>query len=510
VLKGQVSPKRGREGGKLGRGFVQARLARARMGATSRRVTIKMRMVVLARAGARSTATHLRYLERDGVTPDGKAGRAYGPIQDEVDRKEFERRGQRDRHQFRFIVSAEDGVELKDLKTFTRHLMAQMERDFGTRLEWIAVDHWDTEHPHTHVVLRGRTARGQDLIIAREYITHGMRARASELATEWLGPRTQREIDACADREVTQERWTGLDATIQKGLIDGLIDVGRLASEDRLARRGALIGRLNHLSGLGLTEKVDVGVWRVSANAPEILRAMGEQGDIVRTLQRAIGDRLQGHQVFDPARSAPVTGRIIAMGLHDELSDKGYVIVDGIDGRAHYAAVAAEVDLAHLPKGAIVEIRGTGTRAADQAIAATAQDGIYRSDDHLQQLRAKGAAGQDPETMVQSYVRRLEAMRRAALVKRISDGVWKIPADLPEQGRAYDVEQRGGATVDVRCHLPIERQSRAIGATSLDQHLVKGLQAGRIPILDPAFGNRSRSVKTSWSIKVWPAGSMHG
>jgi type IV secretory pathway VirD2 relaxase len=474
VTRGQVSPKRGREGGKLGRGFVQARLARARMGATSRRVTVKMRMVVLARASARSTSTHLRYLEREGVTPEGKAGQAYGATQDEVNLKDFERRGRGDRHQFRFIVSAEDGVELKDLKSFTRDLMTQMERDFGTRLEWIAVDHWDTEHPHTHVVLRGKTDRGRDLIIAREYITHGMRARASELATEWLGPRRQREIDASADREVTQPRWTGLDATIQKQSIDGLIDVGRLAGEDRLALRAALLGRLNHLSELGLTEKIDVGVWRVSGDAPEILRTLGEQGDIVRTLQRAMGARLQGHQVFDPARSAPVTGRIIAKGLHDELSDKGYVIVDGVDGRAHYAAVAANVELAHLPKGAIVEIRGTDTRAADHTITATAQDGIYHVNDHLRQLRAKAVSGQDPEAIVQSYVRRLEALRRSGLVERISDGVWKIPADLPEQGRAYDLERRGGATVDVRCHLPIERQTRAMGATWLDQQLIKG------------------------------------
>ena len=156
VARGQVSPGRAREGGKLGRGFVQARLARHRVSATSRRVTVKMRMVVLARVGRRSTATHLKYLEREGVTPDGERGRAYGQIRDEVDLKEFERRGQGDRHQFRFIISAEDGAELKDLKSYTRDLMAQMERDLGTQLEWVAVDHWDSGHPHSHVVLRGK------------------------------------------------------------------------------------------------------------------------------------------------------------------------------------------------------------------------------------------------------------------------------------------------------------------------------------------------------------------
>lgn len=110
-----------------------------------------------ARAGQRSTATHLKYLEREGVTPEGQA-----------------RGGRGDRHQFRFIVSAEDGVELKDLKSFTRDLMAQMDQDMGTRLEWVAVAHWNTEHPHTHVVLRGKAQIGRDPIIAREYITHGM------------------------------------------------------------------------------------------------------------------------------------------------------------------------------------------------------------------------------------------------------------------------------------------------------------------------------------------------
>jgi hypothetical protein len=267
-----------------------------------------------------------------------------------------------------------------------------------------------------------------------------------------------------------------------RGLIDGLIDVNRLAGDDRLARRAALIGRLNHLSEMGLAEKVDPGLWRVSSAAPETLRAMGEQGDIVRTLQRAMGSRLQGHQVFDPARSAPVTGRIIAKGLHDELSDRGYMIVDGVDGRAHYAAVAAEVDLAHLPKGAIVEIRGTGTRAADQTITATAQDGIYHVNDHLRQLRAEAPSGRDPGAVVQAHVRCLEVLRRTGLVERISDGVWKIPADLPEQGRAYDLERLGGATVDVRCHLPIERQTRAMGATWLDQQLIK--ESARWPNTD--------------------------
>ena len=465
-----------RPGAKLGRGYVAARLVRQRgTAASSRRVSVKARLVNLAQAGRRSTPTHLRYLERDGTTPEGEPGKAYGPIRDDVDADDFERRGRGDRHQFRFIVSAEDGTELKDLKGFTRDLMGQMERDLGTRLEWIAVDHWDTEHPHTHIVLRGKDQTGKDLIIAREYLGYGMRARGSEIATDWLGPRTQLELDAAVTREVTQQRWTGLDARLQQHVVDGRIHVQSLAGDGMTAhRRGALLGRLHRLTALGLAERVETGIWKVSPDAPKVLRAMGERGDIVRTLQRAMGKDLQQYQVFDSARSPPVTGRVAGKGLHDELNDRVYVIVDGLDGRAHYAALSTEVKLGDILKGAMVTLRGADTRAADRTILAVAQAGRYRPDDHLRELRLDPKPSRDPAAVVEAHVRRLEALRRGGIVERLTDGTWKIPLDLPERGRGYDLDRLGGATVDVRCHLPIEHQVKAIGATWLDQELIKG------------------------------------
>ena len=474
VPKGKLSAGRTRAGGKSGRGRVAARLARRHLSSRSRRVSVKVRLVNLAKAGKRSTATHLRYLEREGVTPDGERGQAYGPAADTVSVKEFERRGQGDRHQFRIIVSPEDGVELQDLKAYTRSLLSQMERDLGTRLEWIAVDHFDTEHPHTHVVLRGKDQAGKDLIIAREYIAHGMRSRASELATEWLGPRTQHEIEASTEREVTQERWTGLDVTLHRELVAGVIDTHDLAHDLTAHRRAAVLGRLNHLASMGLTEKLRPGVWRVAPEAPKVLRSMGERGDIIRTMQRALGPS-RGHQIFDPATSPSVTGRVAAKGLHDELTDRGYVIVDGLDGRAHYAALPVDTDLRSFPVGAIVELRSVATRSADRAIAAVAEQGIYRTDSQALALRAKGVS--DPEPTIQAQVRRLEALRRARIVERVSEGVWRIPANLPERGLAYDLRHLGGADVRMRCPLPLDQQVRALGATWLDQHLLRGTTA---------------------------------
>jgi len=105
---------------------------------------------------SRAVDAHLRYLERDGVTRDGERGKAYSALENEADGKAFVERGRGDRHQFRFIVAPEDSAEMEDLRGFTCDLMRQMELDLTTRLDWIAVDHHNTGHPHTHVIVRGR------------------------------------------------------------------------------------------------------------------------------------------------------------------------------------------------------------------------------------------------------------------------------------------------------------------------------------------------------------------
>ena len=466
-----------RPGARLGRGHVAARFADRARAPNARRVTIKVRLVNLAKAGTRSPATHLRYIEREGVGREGEPGKAYGPTTDDADLAAFEERGREDRHQFRFIVSPEDAEQLDDLRTYTRHLMARMETDLGTRLEWVAVDHWNTDNPHTHVVLRGKDYTGKDLIISRDYIGQGMRDRASELATEWLGPRTELEIQRGMQREVDQERWTGLDRTLQREAVDGLVRTERLEAEPRLQRqRLLLVGRLQRLQRMGLAKEQQPGVWAVHADAESTLRAMGERGDIIRTMQRAMSGRQRELAVFQPGEDGrSIIGRVAGRGMADELYDKGYLIVDGADGKAHYVALNARDELANYPTGAVVEVKGSAdVRAADRNIAAMVSDGLYRTDHHLAVAQGQVVPGRDPQEVVAAHVRRLEALRRAGIVERVAAGLWKVPDDLTERGRQYDTRRLGGVAVELKSHLPIERQARVIGATWLDQQLIGG------------------------------------
>ena len=464
-----------RPGARLGRGHVAASFTGRSAQPGSRRVTIKTRLVNLKQAGARSTTTHLRYIEREGVGRDGEPGQAYGSITDNADLAAFEERGWEDRHQFRFIVSPEDADQLDDLRTYTRHLMSRIEADLGTRLDWVAVDHWNTDNPHTHIVLRGKDDAGKDLIISRDYIAQGMRERAAKLATEWLGPRTEREIQQSLQREVEQERWTSLDRTLQREAQGGPIRFDHPAPDPTFRQhRVLLVGRLQHLRRMGLAHELSTGVWSIQAEAEQVLRAMGERGDIVRAMQRAMSGAKRDLAVFEPGENVrPVVGRVAAKGMADELYDRSYLVIDGIDGKAHYVALDAKTELERYSVGAVVEARGsTEARAADRTISALAVDGLYRTDHHLAIAKAESAPKRTPDEVVNAHVRRLEALRRAGIVERVAQGVWRVPENLPEQGRRYDAQRLGGVSVEVRSHLPIERQTRVVGATWLDQQLI--------------------------------------
>ena len=481
-----------RPGSRLGRGHTAARFAGAKLTPMSRRVTIKTLLVNHQRASPQSLAKHLRYIERDGVGRDGEPGQAYGPQADTADLDAFKERCAADRHHFRFILSPEDGAELEDLRTYTRHLMGRMEADLGTGLDWVAVNHWNTDNPHTHIVVRGRDDTGKDLIIAGDYIADGFRHRAAELATEWLGPRTELEIQQTLRREVEQERWTSLDRTLQREAGDGGLVHDERLNEPRLQRqRLLLIGRLQRLQRLGLADETQPGTWAVHADAEKTLRALGERGDIIRTMQRAMHGEPRELAVFEPGEDGrTVIGRVAAKGLADELHDRGYLVIDGVDGKAHYVALNARDELANYPAGAVVEVKGSAdVRAADRNIAALASDGLYRTDHHLAVAQGQAAPGRDPQEVVAAHVRRLEALRRAGIVERVAEGLWKVPGDLPEQGRRYDARRLGGVAVELKSHLPIERQARVIGATWLDQQLIGGSGLG-----DLGFGGEAREA----------------
>lgn len=465
-----------RPGVRTGRGNAVVRLYGGAAGARARRVVVKSRVVRLKATGTAAVAAHLRYIAREGIERDGATpSTPYDAVSNTVDINGFQARGAKDRHHFRFIIAPEDAVELSDLRAFTRGLMDRVARDLATPLDWVAVDHWDTDNPHTHVVLRGRDGSGKDLVIAGDYIAAGIRMRASELATSWLGPRTDAEIHASLDREVEAERWTSLDREIKACLHEGRLPVDPAGDlREGAGARARLVGRLAYLESLGLAESDTAGGWTLRPDSEDVLRSLGERGDIIRTMQRAFGRSHREMAIFDPSVAAPpVVGRVTDKGFSNTgFGDHGYLIVDGLDGRGHYVRLPASADLKALPIGGIVEVGSTPARSSDRNIAAAAVNGLYVARNHLAQLRASLDHRAEATEIAGSHVRRLEALRRAGIVERVTDGLWRVPVDLVARGREYDIRRHGSTDVRLLCHLPIERQVREVGATWLDRQLV--------------------------------------
>jgi type IV secretory pathway VirD2 relaxase len=495
------SPRRARfDGSRIGRGSGIGRVlgSRDRYAAfRARRVIIKSRIVKLAGKGLTGARAHLRYVVRDGTTRDGGRGQLYAAETGAADGKQFLERGAGDRHQFRFIVSPEDGAEYDDLRDVTRRLMARMEEDLGTKLDWVAVDHFNTGHPHAHILLRGKDDAGKDLIIAREYITHGMRERAAELVDLDLGPRT---TDAIQDRmrgEVEQERMTSIDRALLRDA-----DAARLVSSrasdafDQTVR----MGRLRKLERLGLAEQMGASTWRLAPDLADTLKRMGERGDIIRTMQRAFAARgqapaLADQAIYDPAAAGArsLIGRVVERGLSDELNDCHYLIVDATDGRTHYVEIGKGEYIEPQANGAIVRIEPVAVtvRQADRTVAevAAANGGRYTVDAHLRH---------DPsatEAFAETHVRRLEAMRRLTRgVTREPDGTWLIAPDHLDRAEAYETARAKDRPVSIKTlsPQPLEKLIGVDAATWLDRELVSSDPA---PLRDTGFGHDARDAQ---------------
>lgn len=381
----------------FGRGGSAAMAARNRLLGRHRGAVVKAR-IVRHQFKPNALRTHVAYLKRDGVTRDGNEGLMFDAASDDVDAGAFAQRCQDDRHHFRFIVSPDDAAELADLKAFTRDLMDQASRDLGTDLDWVAIDHWDTEHPHIHVLVRGRDDHGKDLVVARDYISHGMRARASDLVSLELGPRTDREIQTALDRQVDQGRWTKLDRLIAGDAADtdGIVDLRLFPGEKRDALATAKLGRMRSLERLGLAKALGPAQWRLAEDIELRLRVLGERNDIIKRMHRELAEkgRERGAELFSlsgETEPAPIIGRLVARGVDDELKSTAFAIVDGVDGRAHHIRFSDLVAASDAKPGAIVELRRFEDRRGREGVALAVRSDLSIDN----QVTAKGATWLD-------------------------------------------------------------------------------------------------------------------
>jgi type IV secretory pathway VirD2 relaxase len=371
----------------------------------SRGAVIKARVV---RHTARSAplGTHLNYLRREGVTRDGEKARLFGPETENADPGAFAERSRDDRHHFRFIVSPDDALEMADLKSFTRDLVRQMEKDLGTRLDWVAVDHWNTEHPHIHLIVRGVSDDGPDLVISRDYIKEGMRDRARDLITQELGPRTDLDIRRTLERQIGAERWTQLDRQlVRDGRDTGVIDLAPNADRQPDEFHALKVGRLRKLEILGLASQAGPGQWVIDEKAEVTLRELGTRGDVIKRMHRALTEHgiergSASYVLAAESLDTPIIGRLVTRGLDDELNGTAYAVVDGIDGRAHHIKFPDLDAAGDSAPGSIVELRKFDDAQGQRRVALAVRSDLAIAD----QVTASGATWLDRQNIAREPV----------------------------------------------------------------------------------------------------------
>lgn len=292
---------------------------------------------------------HGVYIARESATQDpSHAG--FGHAGRDVDVAETLRDWQEsgDERLWKIIISPEFGERL-GLERLTRDTVKQAERDLGTPLEWVAVSHFNTEHPHVHLVVRGRRADAMPLTLARAYVQRGLRQAAGKACTLQLGPRTELDAIAAEEREVSERRYTSLDRTIERLASDGgdsrflHIQVA-LLSED--VRKQHISSRLAALQTMGLADAIGGNEWRVRRDFQTVLRAMQRANDRQKMLASKgslLSDERLQIVVTNARHVRELQGRVLVHG-EEEQEGRHYMLLEGTDARVHLLYYTPEME----------------------------------------------------------------------------------------------------------------------------------------------------------------------
>jgi len=304
-------------------------------------------------------AAHGRYLVRESAThaKDSDNSVGFGPSGQVSNIPATLRRWQiaGDPRLFKLIISPEFGDRC-DLESLTRDLLARMEADLGTRLEWVATAHYNTEHPHVHVALRGITDRNHPLRLDRSYIQHGIRAHAENLTTRQIGYRTVLDAESAERREIQQTRFTSLDRVLNRSNTapqSNKDQPGRFAVDFRKlpanSRQHHLKARLLFLEKLDLAKSIGSNRWLIRSDFQTILQAMQSATDRQRTLARystMLSDSRLPVRVTDPKQlNEPLEGRVLGH-VEDERTARAYMILEGTDHNVHFIWHTVEIESA--------------------------------------------------------------------------------------------------------------------------------------------------------------------
>lgn len=458
------------------------------------RVVIKINPVknrakgAAAGRGAKNLYQHIRYISRSKAGEEGGKALLFDQAK-EVEGLDFFKLCEQDRHHFRMIVSPENGHAIKDFQGYVRQLMSRVEKDLGTKLEWVSAVHYDTDDIHAHVIVRGKNDRGEDLVIGRDYISTGIRGRAQEIATELLGERSLEEIRKSMEKEIDALRVTSLDRFIAKQANkDQAIDVRKVNNFGKSPHYEGLIkGRLKYLQTAGLAVESPPGVFKLKENYQDILAGIAQRNDIIKRLYPRVGPELDDLSVYSlrAAEGQEIEGRIRDKGFTDEMTDRKYIVVRDFRERLHYVPVGEIRQYEQLESGSVVRVRpgdqSTGKADYNIKLMADRNHGIYDLEKHKKYVEEELSYIEEEAQgrYMDAHIKRLDTLEKNGIVKDLGEGRYEVSAAIIEQGKEITKKinerekKRFYPRLEVLSAKPPEQLVHAAKKTWLDKELFK-------------------------------------
>jgi len=295
-------------------------------------------------------SAHGRYLGRKGAQREDEKGLGFNDTDEEISIAKTLNSWQIDSDPriWKLIISPERAADL-GLKEHTRELMKRVEKDLGLKLQWVAIDHYNTLHFHVHLVIRGISDDGRELRFEKKYIKEGFRDRSQQIITAKLGLRTG--LDMLENRrEIIKARHiTEIDREINNKLTkDHFYNLDWCTKNGYLYQKNLQIKqRLQYLETLGLAKEFTSASWHVSPTFLEHLKFMQEGDDIVKS-QRRHYDQIIDKDLKTISNKLPnvgdtIIGRVIGTGLSERDEDFRYIFIEGIDAKIHYVKANSKV-----------------------------------------------------------------------------------------------------------------------------------------------------------------------
>ncbi|GMO16009.1 MAG: hypothetical protein Pg6A_02250 [Termitinemataceae bacterium] len=268
-----------------------------------------------------------KYLTREGTDIDGGQARLFG-----TDTEEYAKN--MDAKNFRIFLSPQSGDA--NLKAMAEKFIDRLELQTGYKLFWQGACHYNTAHPHAHLLINGIDKNGREVKFPRDVIKTFMREAARDICTKQLGYRSEEEMKIEKEREIEAPRWIKLDARINSICKPAAKDGRSAVMLDKAGvERRRVLARLETLRKLKLCD-YERGFYKLKKNWIEDLKANRRYNMFLKAREELKYNTPNLFKVYSGGTGL-ISGRVTKIyRVDDDASDNHAVILESPNGKSYF------------------------------------------------------------------------------------------------------------------------------------------------------------------------------